>query len=475
MLRAMQGASGPGRFVSRARTVVTSKIRFLWRPLILFAVAGTFAARFGCSYDPNFQSGVTKCAPLNVSKRCPDGYQCNEASGVCIAGVGDGGAGAGTGGAGGVVAGSGGAGAGAGAGGAAGAGTGGTPSGGASGSGAGGMGFGGMGLGGAPATGGKGGMGFGGTGAGGTPATGGTTGTGGSMTGTIDTFSVPTAGSHPFQITRGPDNNLWFVEAAASKIARCTPNGVITEFPTTTPSAGPEDMVSLGGFLWFAETNLNKIGKCDTSGNMLAEYAVTVGSSSTTMWLAAGPDGNIWYTDVINNLIGRMTPAGMSTTFPAAAGSEPLRIVAGGDGNLWFTEFIGNRISKITTAGVMTRYTIATASAFPPAIGMDGTTTMAFLEIRKVGLITTAGQVTNEFTLPANVANSEGGNVLLAPDGNIWFSNGAESIMRMTPSGTFTRYIVPGNNQTASGLTLGPDGNLWFVDTLQNFVGRITL
>jgi streptogramin lyase len=34
--------------------------------------------------------------------------------------------------------------------------------------------------------------------------------------------------------------------------------------------------------------------------------------------------------------------------------SHPFGIAAGPDGNLWFTEYSGNKIGRITTAGVVT-------------------------------------------------------------------------------------------------------------------------
>jgi streptogramin lyase len=458
-----------------------------WRLPTLVLAAAAFVIRFGCGYDPHFQSGVTRCAPMSVAKRCPDGYMC--VGELCVTAVttGDGGgSGAGTGG-GGQTTGAGGTA----AGGNAGAGSGGIAgTAGMSGGGTGGKATGGTagtvgGTGGVVGTGGRAGNGAGGmvAGLGGMPGTGGI-GAGGSMTGTIVTYKVPTAGAHPYQITVGPDNNLWFVEAAASKVGRITTSGTFTEFPTTTDSAGPSDIVSLGGFLWFAETNINKIGKCDMSGTMLGELPIMVGTTTSTVtFLAAGPDGNIWYTDASNDNIGRMTPAGTSTLFTSPQVSEPLRIAAGPDGNLWFTEFIGNRISSITPTGTITRYTIMTTSAFPVAIGSDNSTGLAFLEIGKVGRITTAGTVTGEYQLPNvaggnSVSNSQGGNIVLGPDGNFWFSNGADSIIRMTPTGAMTRYIVPqvvaGTQKVACGMVAGPDGNLWFADLMQNFIGRIS-
>ena len=48
--------------------------------------------------------------------------------------------------------------------------------------------------------------------------------------GTITEFSIPTAGSNPYDITAGPDGNLWFTEHDANKIGRITPSGAVTEF-----------------------------------------------------------------------------------------------------------------------------------------------------------------------------------------------------------------------------------------------------
>ncbi len=63
---------------------------------------------------------------------------------------------------------------------------------------------------------------------------------------------------------------------------------------------------------------------------------------------------------------------------------------------------------------------------------------------------------------------------MLGPDKNFWFTNGMTLIMRMTPTGTITRYTVPGTNQRATGIAVGPDGNLWFIENSQAFIGRIS-
>ena len=66
--------------------------------------------------------------------------------------------------------------------------------------------------------------------------------------------------------------------------------------------------------------------------------------------ITAGPDGNLWFTEVDGNKIGRITPGGRISEFPLPTpGSRPGAITAGPDGNLWFTEWATNKIGRITS------------------------------------------------------------------------------------------------------------------------------
>jgi virginiamycin B lyase len=74
-------------------------------------------------------------------------------------------------------------------------------------------------------------------------------------------FSVPTPASGPYGITAGPDGNVWFTEAFASKIGRITPAGAFTEFPLPTAGSDPSGITpGPDRHLWFTELEGNKIG-----------------------------------------------------------------------------------------------------------------------------------------------------------------------------------------------------------------------
>src|ERR1700724_579459 len=83
-------------------------------------------------------------------------------------------------------------------------------------------------------------------------------------------------------------------------------------------------------------------------GQVVTEFTIPT-ANSTPSFIAAGPDGNLWFTEVSRDKIGRITTAGVITEFAiTTANSQPFGIATGPDGNLWFTEYNGNKIGRIT-------------------------------------------------------------------------------------------------------------------------------
>ena len=81
------------------------------------------------------------------------------------------------------------------------------------------------------------------------------------------------------------------------------------------------------------ELAANKIGRVTTSGSF-AEYTVPT-ACSNPFGIAAGPDGNLWFTERSGSQDRpQYTPAGSITEFAIpTANSGPLFIAAGPDGN----------------------------------------------------------------------------------------------------------------------------------------------
>src|SRR5262245_32963137 len=80
----------------------------------------------------------------------------------------------------------------------------------------------------------------------------------------------------------------------------------------------------------------------------LTEFSLPSANSGPS-GIVAGPDGNVWFTEISGNRIGRITPKGVITEFTIpTADSRPTGITRGPDDNLWFTEDSGNQIGRIT-------------------------------------------------------------------------------------------------------------------------------
>jgi streptogramin lyase len=83
------------------------------------------------------------------------------------------------------------------------------------------------------------------------------------------------------------------------------------------------------------------------------EYPLASGSDPNQ--IVAGPDGNLWFTDLENSNIGVITTSGKVTVYPS--GSPAIAITNGPDGALWFTQ--EDFIARITTSGKVTQFGVS--------------------------------------------------------------------------------------------------------------------
>ena len=253
----------------------------------------------------------------------------------------------------------------------------------------------------------------------------------------------------------------------------------ITEYPGLTAGAFPNGIVEgADGNLWFTEVNGNRIGRISPTG-VVAEFPTLAPSVSPTL-IAAGPDGNLWYTDGKADLIGRITPTGLVTNFPVpTALANPTGIAAGPDGALWFTEQDTATIGRITTAGVITEFATTTPASGPNSIaaGPDGNLWFTESPVNKIGRITPAGVITEFAIAQSNVGPTT---ITAGPDGALWFTEfiaddaGVNRIGRISTAGVVTEFPIPTLSARPVGIALGADSNLYFTEFGGNKIGRIT-
>jgi CSLREA domain-containing protein len=282
----------------------------------------------------------------------------------------------------------------------------------------------------------------------------------------------------PYDLTAGPDGNLWFTDQANNAIGEFNPvTHVVNEFTLLTPSGLPKGItVGPDCELWFVDAANNNIGEIDPTTHVISEFPIPT-SYSFPEAIAPGPDGNLWFTESEGNQIGEINPTTHTISELAlpTLNNGPNGITTGPDGNLWFTESFVNQIAEINPAThVISEFSIPTPSSFPGPIttGPDGN--LWFTENNsaspdKIGEINPTTHAISEFAIPtpsrASFTTGPDG-ITTGPDGNLWFTEYTGSqIGAINPTTHAIReFAIPTASSFPVGITTGPDGNLWFAE-----------
>jgi streptogramin lyase len=178
--------------------------------------------------------------------------------------------------------------------------------------------------------------------------------------------------------------------------------------------------------------------------------------------------GNVFVADKFNNVIRKITPAGVVSTFagggpglcPTAPARRPASIIPTGvavdsSGNVFVTDQYNNVIRKITPAGVVSTFA---GSGSPGVVNGGGTAA--------------------SFHYPTGIAVDSGGNVFVAEPAN-------NVIRKITPAGVVSTFaggtagFVNGTGSAASfyypeGVAVDSSGNVFVGDALNNAIRKIT-
>ncbi len=145
----------------------------------------------------------------------------------------------------------------------------------------------------------------------------------------ITEFAIPTAGSKPFDIQRGPDGAMWFTESGVGKIGRIDSTGAITEYPVGEANDAPTALIAQSGVLWFTEVGSGRIGRLTTSGEV-SHFAT--GSGQLTGDITNTTDGALWAPK--KTAVVRLKTDGTLTEFPLPGVVDTGQIFGHKDGVL---------------------------------------------------------------------------------------------------------------------------------------------
>lgn len=187
----------------------------------------------------------------------------------------------------------------------------------------------------------------------------------------VEHFELPQLGAVPIFLCAGPDGSVWGTELLGNKILKVSKDGEVQEFKIPTDNSRPIAIIPdpEGKCMWFTEEAGVKIGKITFDG-VITEYPVpALQKNDIVASLAFDSEKNLWvqvYVDIHNQ-----TPAGNDYivkfdksirnlpgddlsgvpfslhTIPSR-NSVMHRIEMGPDGNLWFTELMMDKLGKVT-------------------------------------------------------------------------------------------------------------------------------
>jgi len=175
--------------------------------------------------------------------------------------------------------------------------------------------------------------------------------------GTVTQYTAPTPLSGPCNLVEGPDGQMWFTEVLAHKIARIdAATAQIQEFNIpNTLAIGPDPVLPLLGLAGLPP--LNALLQTLSGSSVTLPYP-----ASFQCGINNGPDGNIWFTNAVSNLIGYINPkthAIVTYAVPTLA-SNVEDIYAGPDNAMWFAEPSSSKIGRFDLAtGMITEYPLS--------------------------------------------------------------------------------------------------------------------
>jgi streptogramin lyase len=263
-----------------------------------------------------------------------------------------------------------------------------------------------------------------------------------SLNGTITEFPLAPR-SNPEHLVLGPGGNIWFTDRYPTAIGRITASGETTYYTTGLEVGSEPNEMALGseGNLWFTNDNEQEpgVGRVTPNGE-ITEFKTGLEVESAPHGLVLGPEGDLWFSDNgKGKAVARITPTGEVSLFTGNLGEEcgrgcgPYRIINGPQGDLWFTVGIGGSrglIGRITPAGITTEFTPELGFADEPGWLVAAPDGNLWFANSTAGNNNTSWSIARMTPAGAFSAFSEGldpesvDDLTVGSDGNVWFVNG---------------------------------------------------
>ncbi|HEX3464930.1 MAG TPA: hypothetical protein VHS78_12855 [Candidatus Elarobacter sp.] len=208
----------------------------------------------------------------------------------------------------------------------------------------------------------------------------------------------------------------------------------------------------------------------------IREWVVPTAGSRPHDPLAA-PDGSIWYTGQMANVLGRVDPktGTIKEYHPTVAGSGPHGLVMDGSGDIWFTANFKGYIGKLDpSTGKFTEYELDPAAHDPhtPIFDHSG---MLWFTVQGANMVGRLNPKTGErklVTVPTPRANPYG--MVVDSKNTVWFVEFGSNKMASIDAATMAihEHVLPNAGARPRRVAIGPDDVLWYSDYARGYLGR---
>ncbi len=185
----------------------------------------------------------------------------------------------------------------------------------------------------------------------------------------VEHFELANLAALPIFLEAGVNGTIWGTELNSGAILNVNASGCVSEHAIPTSNSRPIGIIPgpTGKYMWFTEEKGGKIGKIDSEGN-ITEFAVPalqkndiLGSlafdDKNNLWVQVyvdhnnpNPEGNDYIIKFDNSIVEADSLNGVPCVlhYLPSKWSMMHRIKLGKDGNLWFTEMMTDVLGKIT-------------------------------------------------------------------------------------------------------------------------------
>jgi len=234
------------------------------------------------------------------------------------------------------------------------------------------------------------------------------------------------------------------------------PGGVevtIKEWALPTRGSLPHDpLVAPDGSVWYSGQVANLIGRFDPKTGQFKEYRMKTPNSGPN-GLVADKAGNIWFAGGNLTYIGKLDPkTGEITEYQLGAGSRPHTPIFDQKGNLWFTLNMSNQVGRlIPSTGEVKLVSAPTRGSSPYGIAVNSKGVPFFSQSgsNRLGSINPETMEITEYALPN--AASRPRRIAITSDDVLWYTDYPRGYLGMygPKTGTHKEWPSPSGAKAA--------------------------